>query len=265
MVFFETSKRILTNFFTKRQPPMTRVLCSATVQNDDDREDEEEDKDNESPLWRVLQSRDIFQTHILPKLDSNSIKFLHASGPSCAKLLSQSFTGKRNERKLKKILRRPFKVREIESRSVLEYAFQERKEEEMREEEFTARIQSKELLEFALETKGWRVDHLSPRMASCAGNLEILRYLSETNRSYLLDEGALVASSFYNRKACLRFLTTKNVPCDVFAFGIGAFSRRWKSMFETYEQIIADDDDGEDGEGEEEEEEEEEEEKEDAF
>ena len=70
---------------------MTRVLCSATVQNDDDREDEEEDKDNESPLWRVLQSRDIFQTHILPKLDGNSIKFLHASGPSCAKLLAKLY------------------------------------------------------------------------------------------------------------------------------------------------------------------------------
>jgi len=246
---------------------MTRVLCTATVQNDDDdREDDDEDKDNESPLWRVLQSRDIFQTHILPKLDGNSIKFLHASGPSCAKLLTHAFSGKRNERKLKKILRRPFKVREIESRSVLEYAFQERKEEEMREEEFTARIQSKELLEFALETKGWRVDHLSPRMASCAGNLEILRYLSETNRSYLLDEGALVASSFYNRKACLRFLTTQNVPCDVFAFGIGAFSRRWRAMFETYEQIIADDDDDDnDDDDDGEDKEEEEEEKEDAF
>jgi len=101
-------------------------------------------------------------------------------------------------------------------------------------------------------------------MASCAGNLEILRYLSETNRSYLLDEGALVASSFYNRKACLRFLTTQNVPCDVFAFGIGAFSRRWRAMFETYEQIIADDDDDDDDDDGEDKEEEEEE-KEDAF
>jgi hypothetical protein len=30
----------------------------------------------------------------------------------------------------------------------------------------------------------------------------------------------------------------KNVPADRFAFGIGAFSRRWKAMFDAYERIV---------------------------
>ena len=122
------------------------------------------------------------------------------------------------------------------SESTLEYAF-ERRNKEMKIEEFVSRIGTVELLEFAKETKGWNMDSQTPRLAACAGNLRVLEYIAEKH-SHLLDEGALVACSFYERKECLRFLMEKNVPADRFAFGIGAFSRRWKAMFDAYERIV---------------------------
>jgi len=122
------------------------------------------------------------------------------------------------------------------SKSTLEFAF-ERRPNEMKIAEFVSRIGTVELLEFAKDTKGWNMDAQTPRLAACAGNLQILKYIAEKH-SHLLDEGALVACSFYERKECLRFLMEKNVPADRFAFGIGAFSRRWKAMFDAYERIV---------------------------
>ena len=208
---------------------------------DDDVNDVSEEllEDSPSPLWSILHdSVDVFELHILPKLDVNALKFLTASNRACKKLvLERCYKNNQSKRRtLKRKLRRPFLIHEMTSESTLEYAF-ERRNKEMKIEEFVSRIGTVELLEFAKDTKGWHMDSQTPRLAACAGNLRVLKYIAE-KQSHLLDEGALVACSFYERKECLRFLMEKNVPADRFAFGIGAFSRRWKAMFDAYERIV---------------------------
>jgi len=195
-------------------------------------------EDSPSPLWRILDSVDVFELHILPKLDVNALKFFASTNRACSALvLSRCYKNNQSKRRtLKRKLRKPFCIHEMTSESTLEYAF-ERRPNEMKIEEFVSRIGTVELLEFAKETKGWNMDSQTPRLAACAGNLQILKYIAE-NHAHLLDEGALVACSFYERKECLRFLMEKNVPADRFAFGIGAFSRRWKAMFDAYERIV---------------------------
>ena len=216
--------------------PPSRLLFRDDV--NDFLSDHELSEDSPSPLWRILDSVDVFELHILPKLDVNALKFFTASNRACKKLvLERCYTNNQSKRKqLKRKLRKPFCIHEMTSESTLEYAF-ERRPNEMKIEEFVSRIGTVELLEFAKETKGWRMDSQTPRLAACAGNLRVLKYIAE-KQSHLLDEGALVACSFYERKECLRFLMEKNVPADRFAFGIGAFSRRWKAMFDAYERIV---------------------------
>ena len=43
-------------------------------------------EDSPSPLWRILDSVDVFELHILPKLDVNALKFFTASNGACKKL-----------------------------------------------------------------------------------------------------------------------------------------------------------------------------------
>lgn len=59
--------------------PPSRLLFRDDV--NDFLSDHELSEDSPSPLWRILDSVDVFESHILPKLDVNALKFLHRVEP----------------------------------------------------------------------------------------------------------------------------------------------------------------------------------------
>ena len=74
-------------------------------------------EDSPSPLWRILDSVDVFELHILPKLDVNALKFFTASNRACKKLvLERCYKNNQSKRKrLKRKLRKPFLIHEMTS------------------------------------------------------------------------------------------------------------------------------------------------------
>ena len=133
----------------------------------------------ERDVWSlIVNNDDICFKHILPRLNSNDVKFLYDVNTETRKLI------KRSSRKGE--LKKKFRVREMSSVSTLEVAWEHipwgtynSVEEEMDEPYFcwqVARTNKLELLKWIREEKKCEWDEGTNNEAACHGNLEMVKY-----------------------------------------------------------------------------------------
>jgi len=133
-----------------------------------------------SSLWElIVKCDDVSFQHILPRLNSNDIKFLYGVNKETRKLIKRSSReGELKER---------FKVREMSSISTLEVAWENRKNKSLwpsdweEERDFcwcwrVASTNKLELLKWAREEKKCKWDWWTINMAAKQDNMEMLKY-----------------------------------------------------------------------------------------
>ena len=128
-----------------------------------------------SLLWDlIVNNDDICFQHILPRLNSNDVKFLYDVNSETRKLI------KRSSRKEE--LKKNFYVKEMSSISTLEFAWENKSlwprwwEDEMYFCKQVAQTNKLELLKWAREEKKCEWDELTIRTAALQGNLEMVKY-----------------------------------------------------------------------------------------
>ena len=138
----------------------------------------EERDSSVSSLWElIVKCDDVSFQHILPRLNSNDIKFLYGVNKETRKLIKRS--SRAND------LKKKFKVREMSSISTLEVAWENRKNKSLwpsyckDETSFcwqVAETNKLELLKWAREEKKCRWDEKTINRAAEQGNLEMVKY-----------------------------------------------------------------------------------------
>ena len=120
-------------------------------------------------LWRLVTDHpDIFDTHVVPKLNGNDVKFFYDVNRESRRAVKRS--GVR--------LRDAFKIRGFDTTSTISWALEKCSEEK---ERFCARMAENgnlELLQF-LHEKGCPWDEWTCSEAANFGHLECLKYLHE--------------------------------------------------------------------------------------
>ena len=136
--------------------------------------------ERDSSLWDlIVKCDDITFTHILPRLNSNDIKFLYEVNSETRKLVKRSSRARN--------LKKKFKVQEMSSISTLEVAwehfpwgtFDHEVEEDLDETDFCNRVSKTnklELLKWAREEKECEWDYKTIDAAARQGNLEMVKY-----------------------------------------------------------------------------------------
>jgi len=126
-------------------------------------------------LWDlIVNNDDISLTHILPRLDSNDVKFLHDVNTETRKLI------KRSSRKGE--LKKRFKVNKMSSISTLEFAWEHKSlwPRWLEDETYfcwkVAETNKLELLKWAREEKKCKWDEGTIKAAARQGNLEMVKY-----------------------------------------------------------------------------------------
>jgi len=127
----------------------------------------------------IMNNDDICFKHILPRLNSNDVKFLYEVNTETRKLIKRSSRAGD--------LKKKFKVEEMSSISTLEVAWEHypwgtydhEMEEDMGEEYFCIRVAETnklELLKWAREEKKCEWDKRTIQVAALQGNLEMVKY-----------------------------------------------------------------------------------------
>ena len=125
-------------------------------------------------LWDlIVKCDDVCFTHILPRLNSTDLKFLHLVNAETRKLIKRSS----REEELKK----KFKIEEMSSISTLEFAWEHKSlwPSWWRERHFcceVARTNKLELLKWIREEKKCKWDYDTSNAAAEQGNLEMVKY-----------------------------------------------------------------------------------------
>jgi hypothetical protein len=144
---------------------------------------EQEVVEENNALWRLFRNagdfsggvcRDVVEKHVLPRLNSNDVKFLYGVNTETRKLI------KRSSRKGE--LKKTFRVREMSSVSTLEVAWENKSlwpSNWWSERDFcyeVAKTNKLELLKWTREEKKceWR-DYRMIRTAASQGNLEMVK------------------------------------------------------------------------------------------
>ena len=165
-----------------------------------------------SSLWEVIvKCDDICFTHVLPRLNSNDLKFLYEVNTETRKLIKRS-TRARD-------LKKRFKVEEMSSISTLEFAcehfpwdtFDHEVQEEMNEICFcseVARTNKLELLKWAREEKECKWDGRTIEVVAFKGNLEMVKYcvanecpMNERACAFAADGGHLEVLKYLHEEA----------------------------------------------------------------
>jgi hypothetical protein len=139
------------------------------------------EEENNDALWRLFRNagafsggvcRDVVEKHVLPRLNSNDVKFLYEVNGETRKLV------KRSTRKGE--LEKGFKVSEMSSVSTLEVAWENRSLCWRKDEEYfcwkVAQTNKLELLKWAREEKECKWDKWTICVAAEQGNLEMVKY-----------------------------------------------------------------------------------------
>lgn len=129
----------------------------------------------ERDVWDlIVNNDDICFKHILPRLNSNDVKFLYGVNTETRKLI------KRSSRKGE--LKKGFKVKEMSSISTLEFAWEHKSlwQSWLTNETYfcfqVAQTNKLELLKWAREEKKCKWDELTIDAAAYQGNLEMVKY-----------------------------------------------------------------------------------------
>ena len=158
-----------------------------------------------SSLWEVIvKCDDICFTHVLPRLNSNDLKFLYGVNTETRKLIKRSSRAGD--------LKKRFKVEEMSSISTLEVAWEHksliinwpRHWDETYFSEKVARTNKLELLEWAREEKKCEWDEDTIRTAAEQGNLEMVKYCVANECP--VDEWACSDAAENGHLECLKYL-----------------------------------------------------------
>jgi hypothetical protein len=143
----------------------------------------EEVVEENNALWRLFRNagdfsggvcRDVVEKHVLPRLNSNDVKFLYGVNTETRKLIKRSSRAGD--------LKRKFKVKEMSSISTLEVAWEHypwgmfRKDDETYFCWEVAKTNKLELLKWAREEKECEWDYKTINTAAEQGNLEMVQY-----------------------------------------------------------------------------------------
>ena len=150
-------------------------------------------------LWEVIvKCDDICFQHILPRLHSNDLKFLHGVNTETRKLIKRSSRASDLEKK--------FKVKEMSSISTLEFAW-EHKPSWWRERVFCYKVaftNKLELLKWAREEKECEWDEETINVAALQGNMEMVKYCVANECP--IDVYACTCAAENGRLECLKYL-----------------------------------------------------------
>ena len=155
-----------------------------------------------SSLWEVIvKCDDICFTHVLPRLNSNDLKFLYGVNTETRKLI------KRSSRKGE--LKKKFRVREMSSVSTLEVAWENKSlwPSWWSERDFCFRVAETnklELLKWAREEKKCKWNERTINAAAEQGNLEMVKYCVANECP--IDEGACTSAAENGHLECLKYL-----------------------------------------------------------
>ena len=158
-----------------------------------------------SSLWEVIvKCDDICFTHVLPRLNSNDLKFLYGVNTETRKLIKRSSRAGD--------LKKRFKVEEMSSISTLEVAWEHksliinwpRHWDETYFSEKVARTNKLELLEWAREEKKCRWDARTIKAAAYHGNMEMIQYCVANECP--IDERACAGAAQNGHLECLKYL-----------------------------------------------------------
>ena len=153
-------------------------------------------------LWDlVVKCDDICFTHILPRLDSNDLKFLYEVNTETRKLMKRST----REGELKK----KFKVNEMSSISTLEVALENKSlwPSDWTERSFcleVAKTNKLELLEWAREEKKCEWNGKTINAATRQGYLEMVKYCVANECP--VNEDAFACAALKGHLECLKYL-----------------------------------------------------------
>ena len=159
-------------------------------------------------LWDLIaKNDDICFQHILPRLDSNDVKFLHGVNTETRKLMKRSSRAED--------LKEKFKVEEMSSISTLEFVWEHypwgtydrEVEQELDETYFcwkVARTNKLELLKWAREKKKCEWDERTISAAAYHGNLEMVKYCVANECP--IDVLTCANAAFNGHLECLKYL-----------------------------------------------------------
>jgi hypothetical protein len=160
--------------------------------------------ERDSSLWDVIvKCDDICFTHILPRLNSNEVKFLYEVNTQTRKLIKRSSRAKD--------LKEKFKVEEMSSISTLEFVWENkslwpigwRKDESW----FCYRVAKTnklELLKWAREEKECKWDGWTIHAAAEKGNLEMIKYC--VAKKCPINRWACAEAAGHGHLECLKYL-----------------------------------------------------------
>ena len=180
----------------------------------------EEVVEENNALWRLFRNagefsggvcRDVVEEHVLPRLNSNDVKFLYGVNTETRKLI------KRSSRKGE--LKKTFRVREMSSVSTLEVAWENKSlwpSNWCSERDFcyeVAKTNKLELLKWTREEKKceWR-DYRMIRTAASQGNLEMVKYCVANGCP--IGERACENAAENGRLEVLKYLREVKAPWD---------------------------------------------------
>ena len=150
----------------------------------------------------IVNNDDICFKHILPRLNSNDVKFLYEVNSETRKLMKRSSRARD--------LTKKFKVREMSSILTLEFAWEHKSFwSRWRDPESAfclevAETNKLELLEWAREEKKCKWDKYTIDAAACQGNLEMVKYCVANECS--IDRGACANAARYGHLEILKYL-----------------------------------------------------------
>ena len=163
------------------------------------RREKMEDNDN-GLLWRIVKDHpDIFDTHVVPKLNGNDVKFFYDVNTESRRAIKRSGVQ----------LRDAFKIGDFDTKSTISWALEKCLE---RRERFCARMAENgnfDLLQF-LHEKGCPWDEWTCADAAASGHLECLKYAHENGCPW--NELTCSQAAYKGHLECLKYAHENGCP-----------------------------------------------------
>ena len=160
------------------------------------------DEPNDAVLWRIVTDHpDIFDTHIVTKLNGNDVKFFYDVNTESRAAIKRSGVQ----------LRKAFKIRDFDTTSTISWALEKCTEEKERFCWRMARKGNLELLKI-LHEKGCPWDVRTCKWAAYNGHLECLKYAHENGCPW--DEETCSEAAENGHLECLKYAHENGCPWD---------------------------------------------------
>ena len=157
---------------------------------------------DDTRLWEIgTDHADIFDTHVVPKLNGNDVKFFYDVNSESRAAIKRSGVQLHNA----------FKIGDFDTKSTLSWALEKCAEEKERFCEHMAEKGNVELLKFSHE-KGCPWDEYTCETAALNGHLECLKYVHEQGCPW---DGETCARAAQNgHLECLKYAHENGCPWD---------------------------------------------------